>query len=260
VDVVVEVGGWEHECCGDATERNQLVDLYCIRYEGPDGPVRLTEGHDGRLDVPADERVRGRVTDIQVRRTGGVLALADYDPATGATAAVGAASIRAALDRMGITTTRSGFDTALTDGLTLINQEEYAAAAEHLLETTTHVDSPVTRQYLAMARELAAAQQGPGGDPVPRDGEIPWWTWASMALLVLAALLAGLVIGRRRPRPAGPDDGPAPLPATGQALVADDRAGATSGPADGAAPAAGTPSPARGMPTGDRPPVPDHGA
>jgi hypothetical protein len=32
VDVVVEVGDWEHECCGEAIERNQLVDFQCIRY------------------------------------------------------------------------------------------------------------------------------------------------------------------------------------------------------------------------------------
>ncbi|MCF6743467.1 hypothetical protein E9529_04105 [Blastococcus sp. KM273128] len=72
MDVVVEVGGWEHECCGEAVERNQLVDFSCIRYQGPDGRERLAESHHGGLDVRADERVRGRVTDIQVVRDGGV--------------------------------------------------------------------------------------------------------------------------------------------------------------------------------------------
>src|SRR3712207_7720612 len=33
VDVVVEVGGWEHACCGAAIERNQLVDFQCFRSE-----------------------------------------------------------------------------------------------------------------------------------------------------------------------------------------------------------------------------------
>ncbi len=66
VDVVVEVGGWEHECCGEAIERDQVVDLRCIRHEGPDGRTRLVESHHGGLDVPADEHVRGRVTEIQV--------------------------------------------------------------------------------------------------------------------------------------------------------------------------------------------------
>jgi hypothetical protein len=72
VDVVVEVGGWEHECCGEAIERNQLVDFRCIRYKGPGGRMRLTETHHDGLDVPADERVRGRVTEIRVVHDAGV--------------------------------------------------------------------------------------------------------------------------------------------------------------------------------------------
>lgn len=70
MDVVVEVGGWEHECCGPAIERNQLVDFECIRYTGPGGDVHLTETHHG-LDVPAGERVSGRVLDLQVVQDGG---------------------------------------------------------------------------------------------------------------------------------------------------------------------------------------------
>lgn len=69
-DVVVEVGGWEHACCGPAIERNQVVDLQCIRHVGPDGEVHLVESHHGGLGVAADERVRGRVTDIHVVRPG----------------------------------------------------------------------------------------------------------------------------------------------------------------------------------------------
>jgi hypothetical protein len=71
VDVVVEVGDWEHECCGAAIERNQLVDFQCFREEGPDGRVRLTETHHGGLDVAAGERVRGRVIELQVLQVGG---------------------------------------------------------------------------------------------------------------------------------------------------------------------------------------------
>jgi len=70
VHVVVEVGGWEHACCGEAIERNQLVDFRCIPYTGPDGRVRLIESHH-ELEVPATARVRGRVTEIQVLRDGG---------------------------------------------------------------------------------------------------------------------------------------------------------------------------------------------
>jgi hypothetical protein len=66
VDVVVEVGDWEHECCGKAIERDQIVDLSCISYEGSDGRPALAESHHGGLDVAAEVRVRGRVTEIQV--------------------------------------------------------------------------------------------------------------------------------------------------------------------------------------------------
>ena len=67
MDVEVEVGGWEHECCGQAIERNQVVDLGCLRTAGPDGRVRLsmTNHH-----PEPEQRVRGRVRDLQVLRPG----------------------------------------------------------------------------------------------------------------------------------------------------------------------------------------------
>jgi hypothetical protein len=67
VDVLVEVGGWEHECCGPAFERNQLVDLACLRWTGADGRLRLIETHH-HLD--GDEQVVGRVVDIELARDG----------------------------------------------------------------------------------------------------------------------------------------------------------------------------------------------
>ena len=71
MDVVVEVGDWEHECCGEAIERNQLVDFRCIRSEGPNGEARLLETHHG-LDVPADARVLGRVVSLEVLDAAGI--------------------------------------------------------------------------------------------------------------------------------------------------------------------------------------------
>lgn len=175
------------------------------------------------------------------QRTGGVVALADCDPATGAISAVGAASIQAALVGTGITAAPSGFDIAFTDGLTLINQEEYAAAAEQLQAATTYFDSPLARQYLAIARDLAGAEDVTPGNPVSDDGGIPWWMWGVVALLVLGALTAGLMIGRRRP--AGSDDGPAPSSGAGHSPVdADHNVAGTSGPTDGESPTAGIPS------------------
>jgi hypothetical protein len=72
VDVVVEVGGWEHACCGEAIERNQLVDLRCIPSTEPDGRVRLVESHH-ESDVPATARVQGRVAEIEVVQDGGTV-------------------------------------------------------------------------------------------------------------------------------------------------------------------------------------------
>jgi hypothetical protein len=63
MDVIVEVGDWEHECCGQAIERGQVVDLGCTRWQDPDGRVHLIETHH---DSRTETRVRGRVVDIVV--------------------------------------------------------------------------------------------------------------------------------------------------------------------------------------------------
>jgi hypothetical protein len=63
LNVTVEVGDWEHECCGPAIERNDVVDLGCLRWRDADGQVRLIETHH---DSPIETRVRGRVVDILV--------------------------------------------------------------------------------------------------------------------------------------------------------------------------------------------------
>ena len=63
LNLTVEVGDWEHECCGPAIERNDVVDLRCLRSRDADGNVRLIETHH---DSPIETRVRGRVVDILV--------------------------------------------------------------------------------------------------------------------------------------------------------------------------------------------------
>ncbi len=70
VDVEVEVGGWEHECCGDAIERGQLVDLDCQRTMGEDGLMHLHAGRHSPAERRVRGRVRGRVRHIQVLRPG----------------------------------------------------------------------------------------------------------------------------------------------------------------------------------------------
>ncbi len=64
---MVEVGGWEHECCGPSIERNRVVDLGCLRVMGPDGEVHLSETHH---HLEPELQVQGRVRDIQVVRPG----------------------------------------------------------------------------------------------------------------------------------------------------------------------------------------------
>ncbi|MBC3763553.1 hypothetical protein ACUN7V_16130 [Quadrisphaera oryzae] len=68
MDVVVEIGGWEHSCCGSAVERGQLVDLGCLRVDGRDGSPALSETHH---DLEAEVRVRGRVVEVAVVRDDG---------------------------------------------------------------------------------------------------------------------------------------------------------------------------------------------
>lgn len=70
VEWTVEVGGWEHECCGPAFERNQLVELGCVEVPADDGhPARLVETHHG-LDL-GTIAVRGRVVDVAIRHADG---------------------------------------------------------------------------------------------------------------------------------------------------------------------------------------------
>ena len=64
VDVQVEVSLWDHECCGQAIERGQVVDLNCSRTMGDDGALHLSAGH----HQPPQRRVRGRVRSIEVLR------------------------------------------------------------------------------------------------------------------------------------------------------------------------------------------------
>lgn len=72
VETTVEIGGWEHECCGPAIERNEVVEFSCFTVSGGgDSATRLIETHHD-LDATHDHVVvRGRVVDISVLHTDG---------------------------------------------------------------------------------------------------------------------------------------------------------------------------------------------
>lgn len=66
--IQVEVGGWEHSCCGSELARGDVVSWTCIRTKDS----RLVETHHD-LEGLAIERVEGVVEDIHVRLPKGEL-------------------------------------------------------------------------------------------------------------------------------------------------------------------------------------------
>jgi hypothetical protein len=71
VETVVEVGDWEHECCGPAYERDSLVELSCLVVPGSGGVVRYLETHHGPSGEVEPVEVRGRVADVHIVHTDG---------------------------------------------------------------------------------------------------------------------------------------------------------------------------------------------
>ncbi len=72
VETTVQIGGWEHECCGPAFERNEIVELRCFsNSQGSHRGARLIETHH---DIDAAQElvtVRGRVVDISILHADG---------------------------------------------------------------------------------------------------------------------------------------------------------------------------------------------
>jgi hypothetical protein len=75
--VVVEVGDWEHECCGPAYERDTVVELTCFAIpRGDDDPVLggvryLETHHDGLTTNYKTTSIRGRVSDLAIEHLDG---------------------------------------------------------------------------------------------------------------------------------------------------------------------------------------------
>lgn len=69
MDVVVEVGGWEHECCGPAIERGEWIALGCVHVGTGDSAQLIETHHDHDIDV----LVEGRVVDLSAVGRDGVV-------------------------------------------------------------------------------------------------------------------------------------------------------------------------------------------
>ncbi|SKC36465.1 DUF6578 domain-containing protein [Okibacterium fritillariae] len=86
-EVIIRIGDWEHECCGEAVEVNQIVEFRCLTLRRASGEEQLVETHH---DSEPDVYVRGRVSEISVVDGAGVqrsivrvpsgLALRGFDP------------------------------------------------------------------------------------------------------------------------------------------------------------------------------------
>lgn len=81
VGTTVEIGSWEHECCGPAFERSEVVELRCfIVSGGSDRADRFVETHHD-LDTTHDQfTVRGRVVDISIVHPDGSIEPVDRLP------------------------------------------------------------------------------------------------------------------------------------------------------------------------------------
>ena len=71
MDTVVEIGDWEHECCGSTYERNSVVELTCLVVSGRDGNARYVESHHDLTTRHPTTTVSGRVADIAIRHLDG---------------------------------------------------------------------------------------------------------------------------------------------------------------------------------------------
>jgi hypothetical protein len=72
MQTVVEVGDWEHECCGPAYERDAVVEIGCVVVPGRGGATtRYVESHHDLSSGSDTTSVRGRVVDICIQHPDG---------------------------------------------------------------------------------------------------------------------------------------------------------------------------------------------
>ncbi len=72
--VVVEVGDWEHECCGPTYERDTVIDLLCLEVPATEtSSTRYVETHHDLTTRHRTVSVKGRVSDIVIRHPDGTV-------------------------------------------------------------------------------------------------------------------------------------------------------------------------------------------
>jgi hypothetical protein len=72
VQTVVEIGDWEHECCGPSYERDTVVGVNCLVVEGRDeAATRYLASHHDLTTQHDTIHVRGRVVDICIQHPDG---------------------------------------------------------------------------------------------------------------------------------------------------------------------------------------------
>lgn len=68
---MIEIGEWEHECCGVAYERDSIMNISCLKLGLDPSSNRLMESHHEYPGSPKTVAYRGRVADISILHADG---------------------------------------------------------------------------------------------------------------------------------------------------------------------------------------------
>lgn len=72
MEIKVEVGGWEHECCGPNYEIDTIVTMNCLVLDADETRTRrYVESHHDLGTTAETAEVRGRVADIRMEHLDG---------------------------------------------------------------------------------------------------------------------------------------------------------------------------------------------
>jgi hypothetical protein len=205
----------------DAEHGADNLLLGFTRRPGPErGPVELPVTLDagtGLMDSPEDLAAPldagvsgGPVVDPS---TGQVIGLAGPRRDDGSVTLVPAADIRAAMDKAGVEPSSSKFDAVFRRGIDHLSSGSPGRSAQGALEESlTYYDSALATSHLHEARAAAEPADSAGAaeatGPAEDAGGPQWGAFLLILIgaLLVAGIIAALVLGRRTPATAGPDD------------------------------------------------------